>query len=262
MPKRPSSFYAELPTSAGVYKIVNIHNNFYYIGSSISQIRRRVMQHRADLLKNKHHSWSLQRDWNKFGESSFYVEVLLECSSEEALVKEQEFLNSRDKNKSYNILDCVGKGAMPEQVKIKVKDSLRNPNTTWSNNASGYRGVCFSKRQQRNNRPPWKASVHRNGKSYHIGYYETPRKAHNAYEKFFCLPDREFIEKVNTLKKHRGNGQRGSRRPEAKLSENDVRKIRKLYSSGRYKQKQLAERFGVDPSHISRIVNLKNRIYG
>lgn len=62
---------------SGVYKITNIINNKFYIGSSID-IYRRLDAHQKTLNRNKHHSNHLQNAWNKYGESSFIFEVLEE----------------------------------------------------------------------------------------------------------------------------------------------------------------------------------------
>ncbi len=51
----------------------------------------------------------------------------------------------------------------------------------------------------------------------------------------------------------KANRQNGEKNDSAKLTESDVRKIRKYYSSKNYTQTQLAELFGVDQSTISYI---------
>jgi len=40
-----------------------------------------------------------------------------------------------------------------------------------------------------------------------------------------------------------------------------VDQIRKLYATGEYKQKQLAEKFNLSPSAVSQILNKQNRYY-
>ena len=47
---------------------------------------------------------------------------------------------------------------------------------------------------------------------------------------------------------------KGTKIPQAKLNEEKVLEIRKLYSEG-MKQKKLAKMYGVDPAQISRVVN-------
>ena len=52
------------------------------------------------------------------------------------------------------------------------------------NNTSGYKGVCFSKRDGK-----FVAQIKCNKKRYHLGYYNNPEEAHTAYceaaKKFF-----------------------------------------------------------------------------
>lgn len=51
---------------------------------------------------------------------------------------------------------------------------------------------------------------------------------------------------------------KGSERWNAKLSESDVRNIRTEYAAGAATQRELGERYGIDQSMISTIVNGKN----
>lgn len=54
-----------------------------------------------------------------------------------------------------------------------------------------------------------------------------------------------------------GNSIRGERHPQSFLTENDVREIRKLYSTGAFIQRDLAERFGV---HVQTIFSITSRL--
>lgn len=51
-------------------------------------------------------------------------------------------------------------------------------------------------------------------------------------------------------KKNRGNGEKIQ-----KITAQQCKEIQELYSTGKYRQKDLAYKFGVDQSHVSRIVN-------
>lgn len=61
--------------SGGIYKIVCSTNEYFYIGSSIN-IQRRWWQHISTLRKNKHINPVVQSTYNKYGESTFSIEVL------------------------------------------------------------------------------------------------------------------------------------------------------------------------------------------
>ena len=45
------------------------------------------------------------------------------------------------------------------------------------NNKSGYRGVCWHKRHKK-----WLARIGYGGKKIYLGYYDTPKEAHEAYK--------------------------------------------------------------------------------
>lgn len=45
---------SDFPKTSGIYKITCINNNKFYIGSAIS-LRKRLIEHRNLLLKNKCH---------------------------------------------------------------------------------------------------------------------------------------------------------------------------------------------------------------
>lgn len=69
-------------------------------------------------------------------------------------------------------------------------------------------------------------------------------------------PDRVAKGDNNGSRKHPESLQRGEDRPASKLTENDVREIRKLYELGTT-QKSLAEQFSVSTRNIYLIVNRK-----
>lgn len=60
---------------SGVYKIVNIVNGKFYVGSSIN-INKRWGEHKRSLRKNCHNNDFLQKSWNKHGEINFKFEIL------------------------------------------------------------------------------------------------------------------------------------------------------------------------------------------
>lgn len=77
---------------SGIYKITNIENNKFYIGSS-QNIKRRTQGHLNALRKNKHHSTYLQNAFNKYGEDRFIFETVISCSIEELLTIEQYYID-------------------------------------------------------------------------------------------------------------------------------------------------------------------------
>lgn len=52
----------------------------------------------------------------------------------------------------------------------------------------------------------------------------------------------------------RGTVKRGAAHPSAKLTDDDVREIRRLYATGQFTQRELAEQYDVSPSRVSTII--------
>lgn len=59
----------------GIYKITNLINNKFYIGSS-SDLKKRLYEHRRELNLGVHANKHLQSAWNKYGEENFKFEVI------------------------------------------------------------------------------------------------------------------------------------------------------------------------------------------
>jgi group I intron endonuclease len=76
----------------GIYKIAHVESGRVYIGSS-KDIRNRVRKHREALLRGKHHSKYLQRVFNKYGESSLEVKIMLVCGEHNLQMYEQILLD-------------------------------------------------------------------------------------------------------------------------------------------------------------------------
>jgi group I intron endonuclease len=95
----------QYPSSQGIYKITNIVNNKFYIGSS-KKLNKRLIDHFSRLRNNSHKNKHLQDSFNKYGEVNFQIDILEEfenITAEELLDKEQEYLDSiNDWRNCYN----------------------------------------------------------------------------------------------------------------------------------------------------------------
>lgn len=58
-----------------IYLITNSVTGKYYVGATCN-LRRRLSEHKSDLRLNKSKNERLQSDYNKYGESSFKMEIL------------------------------------------------------------------------------------------------------------------------------------------------------------------------------------------
>jgi len=110
---------------SGVYCILNIMNGNCYIGSSID-LKNRCKQHFFNLRKGHHDNKHLQNAWNKYGESSFLVEILVRCEISNLLLKEQEYIDAHDWKTLYNIAPIAGNNLgclASDETKRKLSES-------------------------------------------------------------------------------------------------------------------------------------------
>jgi group I intron endonuclease len=61
--------------SGVIYKIVNLVNDKFYVGSTTNK-KVRFREHRKQLRGNRHHCKHLQAAWNKYGEEKFAFQVI------------------------------------------------------------------------------------------------------------------------------------------------------------------------------------------
>lgn len=82
-----------LPLEPGIYRIINLTDGKFYVGSAAC-IRTRWFHHRKLLRRGKHSNVYLQRAWHRDGEASFSCEVLELCARVVLLQREQAYLDS------------------------------------------------------------------------------------------------------------------------------------------------------------------------
>lgn len=88
----------------GIYKIINIVNNKFYVGSAVD-LKRRKARHFSELRNGKHSNGKLQAAWRKYGESVFIFVVIEELPLEaDLLAAENVWLKEHvGKDYCYNI---------------------------------------------------------------------------------------------------------------------------------------------------------------
>lgn len=118
----------KLEVIIGVYAIVNITNNKFYIGSS-GHILRRFSQHRIDLKNNVNHSFFLQRAVNKHGIDNFDFKIIEVVPSVDNLKEREQywldfykpFLREFGYNTNPKSDDWTGSKHRPESIeKMKL----------------------------------------------------------------------------------------------------------------------------------------------
>ena len=150
--------------TCGIYKIVNILNNKFYIGSS-KNIESRWKQHKRDLKRGGHHSIHLQRAWNMYGENNFKLIIFQKCKERLLIEVEQSLLDDLKPWKDsvgYNVSPKASGGDIlsthPNKIKI-IENISRSVNLNIKNLSEDERKRKWSKPLEKN--PNWKG-----GKSY------------------------------------------------------------------------------------------------
>jgi group I intron endonuclease len=131
-----------------IYKITNIHNNKFYIGS-----------HKTPDLEDNYFGSGiyLKRSITKYGKDSFKKEYLMFCKDEiEMKEKETEILQTIKNNNTYNLKFCSMGGNTrekytQEQKKAYIKKLINNPNSPiGKKNVSAFNYGIKASRETRN----------------------------------------------------------------------------------------------------------------
>lgn len=95
----------------GVYCILNTVNGKRYVGSASTSFRKRLCEHCRALLREEHHSRSLQSAWNKYGQDAFEFRVAEVTIPEYAVAVEQVFIDywrTTNRKHGYNMSPTAG----------------------------------------------------------------------------------------------------------------------------------------------------------
>ena len=69
----------------GIYKIINVVNNKFYVGSAVD-LKRRKTRHFSELRTGKHKNRYLQSSWDKYGEQAFVFVVVEPLTEQDDLL--------------------------------------------------------------------------------------------------------------------------------------------------------------------------------
>jgi group I intron endonuclease len=111
-----------------IYKIRNVINDKFYVGSTVDS-RKRFWAHRKALRLGNHDCIHLQRAWDKYGEDCFKFEVIEQLNSKEELYPaEQKWLDEHfGKDYCYNVAahaDSPMRDASPE-IRAKLAEKTK-----------------------------------------------------------------------------------------------------------------------------------------
>lgn len=194
-----------------IYKIRNILDNHYYIGSTVDS-RKRFWEHRKHLRNGTHDCIHLQRAWNKYGEDCFKFEIVEQLNDRSELYPaEQKWLDNHFKQSYfYNVspnADSPMRNATPE-----MRAHLSEKSKAWfKNNDHPRKGYKFTKEE-----------IQRSSE-YHKGLCAGEK--HYRYGKTVSEETRKKI----------GDTQRGKPKGEGrKVSSEGMAKIRAASEAGHY----------------------------
>ena len=260
--------------NTGIYQITNLHNGKAYVGSAVS-FRKRWKEHLRQLTNGNHHSTVMQRAWNKYGEAAFEFKKLLVCSKADLIWFEQRAIDAL--KPAYNICKVAGSVlGYRHTPEAKAAAAQRATGNTHRRGRKEPEEVCE------------RISAGRKGKGVgRVFSEETKAKIAAAHlGKTISEERKEHLRKINTGKKQsaetiekRMQKLRGRTRPaeaiektrqaligykhtnatrlansrsKTKLSEDDVREIRRRVAVGE-SQSSVAKDFGLTQSGVCSI---------
>ena len=112
---------------SAIYRILNVANDHFYLGSSIN-VRRRRWEHWDSLRKGIHHCEALQVAWGEFGEDAFEFEVIEEVVDDTQLLHTEEtyLMKYAGSPECYNTaMSAHQSPAMLPRVRTKISEGLR-----------------------------------------------------------------------------------------------------------------------------------------
>lgn len=222
---------------SGIYQIRNLSDGKRYIGSAVS-IARRFRQHRCALRKGTRTNARLLNAWNKYGEKSFVFEVLVRCSAEDLVFYEQICID--ELSPEYNIrrdaASNLGIKLSPEtrrRISEVQRGIPKGPQSEAHRKANSLAriGMKLSDSHKRRISEAKKGRPNSEAHNRNIGLAQVGR-----------VVSQETREKLRI----------SCRRNRAKLSDSDVRDVRRRIRSGE-KQRDIASRYGVDQAVVSHI---------
>jgi len=107
----------------GVYKIVNLINNKFYIGSTKDSFYKRFYYHLHQIKRNIHHSNYLQKSVNKYGIDNFKFQIIEICSN--TVEREQYYIDNLKPEYNLSPLAISSKGTIRTNLtKSRISKSL------------------------------------------------------------------------------------------------------------------------------------------
>lgn len=250
----------------GIYKIRNKLNGKFYIGSSSNIPRRWRDGHLNKLNKNKHDNQHLQNSWNKYGKDTFEIEILKECPIIDLLTEEQKYLNEYvGTTDCYNIRkDAICPAAPGEKraewIVKKCGDAQRG-RPRWTEEQK--KQMSIDRRGNKHtpktiekfkNRPKSCYTGIIKAQNINVGrIYSNEHRLHISEGKL--LHPRVLTENVrNKISDGVKKAILEGRYHKNKVPINEYDNIKTIYLSGTVTKRQLASKYGINPSSMSKLL--------
>lgn len=229
----------------GIYRITFNGSSREYIGSA-HNTHRRMLEHLSMLRRGAHANVIMQMGFNKYGEESFVFKVIELCEKDVLLDREQHYIDGLTKEERMNICLVAGNTAGRKHSN-ETKQIMREK-------ATGRKVAPRSKEYRE------KISARFKGKPKSPKHMEALQKG--RAERVYTEAQREAVSKklkelyrdgkINRVKTEDHKNKIGQFY--AKLTDDEVREIRKLKSEG-HTCKSLALKFNSNAGTISQISN-------
>ena len=259
-----------MPRKGTIYQIRNLINCKTYIGSTIN-IKNRWRHHKRGLNNNKHHNAHLQNSWNKYGENNFVIEIIDTNIDKKCLIKTEGMwiilLSSYEKQFGYNFSkhpDIPNRGiSKSRELILKTALKIRRDSSEKEKGLpSKFKGEKshlakltwkevnqIRKEWNKNNRLTLKILAEKNN----VSQTTIGRILKNKNWK-----TNKYIRPMKNRKKKSKQAidkRRGSNSSTAKLTEDNVLEIRRLWTEQKLYQREIATKFNVSEVTISEIVH-------
>lgn len=225
----------------GIYRITNKTSGMTYVGKTGMNFGDRWDCHRSQLRNGSHSNSHLQNAWNKYGESAFEF-CVLEVVSDVSLLNELEIKyikQYKEINKSYNILDGGDGGFslgshLSEETKRKIGEKNRI-------NMMGRKLSDETRKKMSESHKKRCAS------------WTDEERANHGRVSSICASGYNWSQKsrdnFSKLQQTKPNG--------AKLSIDDVHRIRYLYEEEGRSFKEISEALGIPRSNVYNIATYR-----
>lgn len=247
--------------NSGIYRIKNILNGKFYIGSAKS-FSRRWKSHKDKLRKNKHENKYLQNAWNKYGEQIFIFLVLEYVKNKKNLISvEQCYLDSLQPFKTigYNICRIAGsrlgtKATKKTKRKIsKANKGRRHTEETKEKIRKSHLGKHLTE-QTKKKLSKIKKGVKTGPLSYKTRKKMSEARRGNKSYNFGKQLSRQTRKKISIERKGKCIGED---HPHSKLTWDKIHEIRIKYVPYKYSATKLAKEYKVSQSTIQNIITNK-----